>query len=244
MASFLSRLNTRDDGYGGPRERRVRLPLEVIAEVRARIGRDRVLGARFLADEVIEGGNRVEDATWFGVEFARAGLDFLSLSKGGKFDDAKQPKVGEAAYPYTGQSGYECMPTVISDEAGPFARNVPLIAEVRRRVREAGFETPVVTAGGISTFEQAEGILARGEADIIGSARQSLADPDWFLKVRLGRGAEVRRCEFTNYCEALDQRHKQVTCKLWDRVSLDEPDIKLDASGRRRLVAPRWNRNG
>lgn len=244
MASFLSRLNTRDDGYGGPRENRVRLPLEVIAAVRARVGKDKVVGVRFLADEVIEGGNRVEDATWFGVEFARAGLDFLSLSKGGKFDDAKQPKVGEAAYPYTGQSGYECMPTVISDQAGPFARNVPLIAEVRRKVREAGFTTPVVTAGGISNFEQAEGILERGEADIIGSARQSLADPDWFLKARLGHGSEVRRCEFTNYCEALDQRHKQVTCKLWDRVALDEPDVRLDATGRRRLVAPRWTPNG
>jgi dimethylglycine catabolism A len=50
----------------------------------------------------------------------------------------------------------------------------------------------------------------------------------------------VRRCEFTNYCEALDQKHKQVTCKLWDRVDLDEPDVKLDVQGRRRLVAPAW----
>ena len=36
---------------------------------------------------------------YFGCEFARAGMDFLSLSRGGKFDDAKQPKVGDAAYP-------------------------------------------------------------------------------------------------------------------------------------------------
>jgi 2,4-dienoyl-CoA reductase-like NADH-dependent reductase (Old Yellow Enzyme family) len=111
---------------------------------------------------------------------------------------------------------------------------------VRRAVRAAGFEVPVVVAGGICSFEQAEGILARGEADIVAAARQTLADPDWFLKVRLGRGDEVRRCEFTNYCEALDQRHKQVTCKLWDRVGLDEPDVKLDPTGRRRLVAPTW----
>ena len=33
----------------------------------------------------------------------------------------------------------------------------------------------------------------------------------------------MRRCTYTNYCEALDQSHKQVTCKLWDRVGLDEP---------------------
>ena len=74
-----------------------------------------------------------------------------------------------------------------------------------------------MTSGGISTFDQAEGILARGEADVVAAARQTLADPDWFRKVRLGHGDLVRRCEFTNYCEGLDQRHKQVTCKLWDR---------------------------
>jgi 2,4-dienoyl-CoA reductase-like NADH-dependent reductase (Old Yellow Enzyme family) len=243
MASFLSALNTREDGYGGPREARVRLPLEVIAQVRRRVGEDRVVGARFLSDEVIEGGNRVKDAAYFGVEFARAGLDFLSLSKGGKFDDAQQPKVGEAAYPYTGQSGYECMPTVYSDEQGPFGRNVALSAEVKQAVNAAGFSTPVVTAGGICSFEQAEGILERGEADVVAAARQTLADPDWFEKVRLGRGAEVRRCEFTNYCEALDQRHKQVTCKLWDHLALDEPDVPLDSSGRRRLLAPAWRRD-
>ena len=56
-------------------------------------------GPRFLADEVIEGGNNVDDAAFFAVEFAKAGMDFLSLSRGGKFDDAKQPKVGAAAYP-------------------------------------------------------------------------------------------------------------------------------------------------
>jgi 2,4-dienoyl-CoA reductase-like NADH-dependent reductase (Old Yellow Enzyme family) len=240
MASFLSAKNTRDDGYGGPRENRVRLPLEVIAAVRARVG-SRCVGARFLSDEVIEGGSGLDDSVYFAVEFARAGLDYLSLSKGGKFDDAAQPKVGEAAYPYTGPSGYECMPSYISDERGPFGRNVPLAAEVRRAVRAAGLTTPIVVAGGIYSFAQAEQILASGDADIVAAARQTLADPDWFLKIRLGRGDEVRRCEFTNYCEALDQRHKQVTCKLWDRVALDEPDVKLDPSGRRRLVAPKWS---
>ena len=138
MASFLSALNTRDDGYGGPREQRVRLPLEVVAAVRERVAGRGVVGCRYLGDDVIEGGNRVDDAAWFGVELARAGLDFLSISKGGKFEDAKQPKVGWASYPYTGQSGYECMPTIYSDARGPFARNVALAATIRAAVRGAG----------------------------------------------------------------------------------------------------------
>jgi dimethylglycine catabolism A len=240
MSSFLSRLNTRDDGYGGSREHRVRLPLEVLRAVRARVGSDYVVGIRYLGDDVVAGGSDVADAAWFGVRFAEAGVDYLSVSKGGRFEDAKQPRVGEAVYPYTGRSGYECMPTVISDERGPFGRNVPLAARVRGAMREAGLHTPVVTSGGIGTFEQAEAVLERGEADFVGAARQSLADPDWFRKIRLGYGHLVRRCEFTNYCEGLDQQHKQVTCKLWDRVELDAPGVRLARDGKRRLAPPSW----
>ncbi len=241
MASFLSRLNTRADGYGGALEDRVRLPLEVLAAVRKSVGDAYVVGIRYLGDEVVEGGGRVDDATWFGVRFAGAGVDYLSISKGGRFEDARQPKIGETVYPYTGESGHECMPTVLSDVRGPFGRNVPLAAAIRRAVRDAGHETPVVTSGGISTFEQAEGILERGDADCVAAARQTLADPDWFRKIRAGFGHLVRRCEFTNYCEGLDQRHKQVTCKLWDRkFEPGDAAVPLASDGKRRLTPPSW----
>src|SRR2546430_5038351 len=238
MADFLSAVNDRKDGYGGQRENRVRLPLEVYAAVRKTVADDYVVGVRFLGDEVISGGNRIDDAVYFGVEFAKAGFDYLSISKGGKFEDAEQPKVGQAVYPYTGQSGYECMPTTLSDVRGPFGRAVPLIAQIKHRVNLAGFTTPIVATGGITTFDQAEQILQRGDADIIGMARQALADPDWFRKVKLGSGDQVRRCTYTNYCEALDQAHRQVTCKLWDRKELDEPNVSMASDGRRRLLAP------
>ena len=240
MAGFLSAQNDRTDGYGGSRENRVRLPLEVYREVRNRVGDDYVVGVRFLADEVIAGGSRVEDAIYYAKEFAAAGFDFLSLSKGGKFEDAQEPKVGQAVYPYTGQSGYECMPTVLSDATGPFGRSVPLVAAIKKAVNDAGFAPPIVATGGISTFEQAEEILRLGQADIVGMARQALADPDWFVKVKLGRGDEVRRCTYTNYCEALDQAHRPVTCKLWDRLDLEEEGIATVDEGRRRLEPPHW----
>jgi len=240
MASFLSAINDRDDGYGGAKENRARLPLEVFARVRREVGADYCVGCRFLSDECIEGGNNVEDACYFGAEFARAGMDFLSLSRGGKFEDAQQPQVGGAAYPYTGKSGYECMPGYISDQRGPFGRNIQPCARIRQAVRAAGCTTPVVVVGGIHGFQQAEGILQREEADIIGAARQSLADPDWFLKIRRGQGDQVRVCEYTNYCEGLDQKHKQVTCQLWDRLDKDAVGVKKSIDGRRRLTAPMW----
>jgi 2,4-dienoyl-CoA reductase-like NADH-dependent reductase (Old Yellow Enzyme family) len=242
MASFLSKLNTRDDGYGGARENRVKLPLEVFAAVRQAVGRDFVVGCRYLSEDCIEGGNDLADTPYFGAEFAKAGMDFLSLSRGGKFEDALQPKVGEAAYPYTGPSGYECMPQYYSDKKGPFGRNVEPANAIRAAVRAAGCTTPVVAVGGMHGFDQAEAVLREGKADIVGFARQALADPDWFEKVRLGRGAEAIVCEYTNYCEALDQKHEIVTCKLWDRKNMDEPGIAKPPDGKRRLTAPRWVR--
>jgi len=240
MASFLSALNTRTDGYGGTREGRVRLPLEVFAAVREQVGERFVCGCRMLTEDCIAGGSELADTRYFAERFAAAGMDFISLSRGGKFEDAKEPKVGQAVYPYTGKSGYECMPAYLSDERGPFGRNVEPGAAIRAAVRSAGFDTPVVTAGGIHSFEQAEGILAAGEADVIALARQSLADPDWFAKVKSGRGDEVRLCEYTNYCEGLDTKHKMVTCQLWDRVGLDEAAVRLTPDGKRRTTAPRW----
>ena len=132
MASFLSATNVRDDGWGGSREARVRLPLAVYAAVRAEVGAGWAVGCRFLAEECIDGGTGLDDSRWTAVQFARAGMDFLSTSRGGKFDDAKQPGIGQAAYPYTGRSGYECMPAYLSDARGPFGRNREATASIRR----------------------------------------------------------------------------------------------------------------
>lgn len=238
MASFLSALNTRTDGYGGSRENRVRLPLEVFAQVRAAVGDDYVVGCRYLSEDCIADGSDVDDAIHFGVAFARAGMDFLSLSRGGKFEDARQPAIGAAAYPYTGPSGYECMPAHVSDEHGPFGRNFEPSARIRRAIHAARLSTPVVVTGGVHGFAQAEALLASGGADVVGFARTSLADPDWFVKVRSGYGNTVAVCTYANYCEALDERHEEVTCQLWDRTALDEPGIRKTKDGKRRLTPP------
>ena len=240
MASFLSATNKRSDGYGGSREARVRLPLEVYQQVRQAVGTDFAVGCRFLTEECIEGGTTLDDSRWYATEFARAGMDFVSTSRGGKFDDAKQPGIGQAAYPYTGRSGYECMPQYLSDAQGPFGRNRQASADIRQTLRQAGLNTPVVSTGGVHNFEMAESMLAAQDCDVVGTARQSLADPDWALKTWLGMGDQVRLCEYTNYCEGLDQKHKQVTCQLWDRLDLDEPGVRMSLDGKRRLIAPPW----
>ena len=231
MASFLSVTNRRTDSYGGSFENRMRLPLEVVRAVREESGADFILGCRFLGSEDIladdgrVGGNTLEDAQRIAVELARAGLDVLSVSRGGKFEDAKQPPVGEAMYPYTGHSGSKCIPRSRQD---PVAVNAYLADGIRRAVREAGFTTP---AGKIHAFEQAEAILREGRADLVGMARALLADPDLPRKWLSGAEADARECVFCPYCEDEDQRHRVVTCTLWPKDPRDH---------RRRLIPGLW----
>jgi 2,4-dienoyl-CoA reductase-like NADH-dependent reductase (Old Yellow Enzyme family) len=234
LASFLSATNARADEYGGSFDNRLRLPRAVIAAVRDAVGHDFLVGCRFLGSEDILGddgrihGTTLDEACLIGVELARAGLDFLSVSRGGKFDDAKQPPVGEAAYPYTGHSGHACIPRRKSDPPGV---NTFLAAGIRAAVRAAGFDVPVVTAGKIHAFEQAEGILRAGQADLIGMARALLADPDVPRKWRDGRDADARACVFCPFCEQEDQRHRVVTCTLWPKDPADH---------RKRLTPAVW----
>lgn len=234
LASFLSVTNERRDRYGGSLANRMRLPLEVLAAVREEVGRDFLVGCRYLGSEDILseesriGGNTLQDGTAIGVELARAGCDFLSISRGGKFDDAKQPRVGEAAYPYTGHSGQKCIPRSRQD---PFGVNTYLASAIRAALRGEGYATPVITTGKIHTFEQAEGILQEGKADVVGMARALLADPDLPRKWLAGADRGVRACVFCPYCEDEDQHHRVVTCCLWP---------KDPANSRRHLTPAVW----
>lgn len=220
LASFLSVTNGRRDDYGGSFENRLRLPLEVIEAVRGAVGRGFLVGCRYLGSEDILGaegrieGNDLPEAKRIGIALARAGLDFLSISRGGKFDDARQPKVGEAAYPYTGHSGHACIPRRKDD---PPAVNAFLAEGIRAAVRAAGLSTPVVTAGKIATRAAAEAILREGRADLVGMARALLADPDLPRKWQAGREDAVRTCVFCPFCEEEDERHRVVTCTLWPK---------------------------
>jgi 2,4-dienoyl-CoA reductase-like NADH-dependent reductase (Old Yellow Enzyme family) len=241
MASFLSLTNARSDAYGGSFANRLRLPLEVIAAVREEVGREFLVGCRYLGSEDILGedgvlrGNDLAEACRIGVELARAGLDFLSISRGGKFEDAKQPPVGEAMYPYTGHSGHRCIPRAKGE---PPAVNVYLADGIRRAVRAAGFTTPVIASGRIHTFDQAEGVLRERRADLVGMARALLADPDLPRKWLAGADAEARACVFCPFCEEEDQRHRVVTCTLWPKDgrgprSRRTPDVWRPVAARR-----------
>ncbi len=212
LSSFLSRLNPRRDAYGGTLENRMRLPLRVIDRVRAVVGADFPVGVRFVGEECIRNGYTVVDAAPIAARFAKAGVDYVSLSAGGKFEDARHVP-GEPLYPYTGYSGDRCMPGANY----PDGANLHIPEAVRAAVRAAGHDTPIVAAGKIGTQELAEQVLRDGKGDLVGMARALLADPDIPRKWREGRDDTVVRCVYGNVCKALDENFKRVVCTLWPK---------------------------
>ena len=206
-------------------------------------GPDYVVGFRYLGDDVIEPAAAASTTPRGSARASPRRASTISrVSKGGRSRTRSSPRSARRCTRTRAESGYECMPTVLSDERGPFGRNVPLAAAIRRAVREAGAETPGRhQRRHLRPSSRPRASCAAARPTSSARPARRLADPDWFRKIRLGRGDLVRRCEFTNYCEGLDQRHKQVTCKLWDREFVPgDPTVAVTIDGKRRLNAPPW----
>lgn len=234
LSSFLSRHNKRRDDRGGKTlETRLAMFGEVMAEVRSKVGHDWPVGVRFLADEMIKDGYTIEDSKKIALRMAQLGVDYISLSVGGKFEDAIH-REGQPLYPYTGYSGDRCMP----GNQYPPMPHVHYSAEIKKYINGLGFQVPVFAVGKISDPADAERLLAEGKADMIGMARQLLADPHWPAKLAAGRQDQIVHCIYCNVCKQLDENFKEVTCFLWPKgarqAPLDEPERQ----------APQWGPDG
>ncbi|WP_043337630.1 NADH:flavin oxidoreductase/NADH oxidase [Belnapia moabensis] len=160
---FLSPFsNLRNDEYGGSEQGRMRFCLEVVEAVRAVWPADKPLFLRLSVED---------DAGWDVAQSARLaalakplGVDVVDCSSGGM---RGAPVVGTGPITY----GYQ----------------VPYAERLRR---EAGIATMAV--GLIVHADQAEGILQRGEADLVALARELLYNPNWPMDAAQKLGADPR----------------------------------------------------
>ena len=84
LHEFLSPLsNQRDDEYGGSFDNRVRLVLEVVREVRARVAAGVPLVVRLSATDWVEGGWSDDDTVRLAALLREAGVDLVDTSTGG-----------------------------------------------------------------------------------------------------------------------------------------------------------------
>ncbi|MFH1136947.1 MAG: NADH:flavin oxidoreductase [Pseudomonadota bacterium] len=194
LSQFLSsRTNHRADSYGGSLDSRMRFPLEVIAAVRAAVGPEYPVGYRFLADELLPDGLKVEETLVFARRLASAGLAYLSVMAG-THDSFHTP------------------------ENAALERNEAYMASYAGAVKKAVGALPVITAGRIQHPETAERVIGEGQADLIGLARVLLADPLWPRKALGQVPGPITACQPTcSLCYKRAGALKPVFCSQWTR---------------------------
>ena len=170
VRGFLSgATNHRTDGYGGPLEHRARFLLEVLAAVRAEIGRDMALGVRLCGDELLPGGITIDQAVAVAKMVEDSGhADYINTSIGVATSSLYMIEASMTVPP-----GYSLF--------------IP--SAIREAVR-----LPVAGVGRFKDPVQAEHALAAGHADLIGVVRGQIADPDFAAKARAGRAEDIRLC--------------------------------------------------
>src|SRR6185436_20064818 len=183
--------NERLDDYGGSLENRMRFAVEVLSEIRRRVGGDFVVGARISGDEFTRGGLRAADMAEIAQRLAVSGLiDFLSIIGGGAHT-------------------YELQAAAVPNMSYATGVYVPLAAAIK----QASPQTPIFHASRIVDPVHADRTVGAGHVDVVGMTRALIADPDLPRKAREGRLDDIRTCVGANEgCIDRIYQGKAVSC--------------------------------
>ncbi|MCG6901446.1 MAG: NADPH-dependent 2,4-dienoyl-CoA reductase [Rhodobacter sp.] len=163
---LVTHTNKRTDRWGGSYENRMRLPLEVVARVRAAVGNDFIVIYRLSMIDLIPDGSTWDEVVTLAREIEKAGASIINTGIG--WHEARIPTI---------------------------ATSVPRAAfawVTQKLMGQVGI--PVITSNRINTPEVAEDVLARGCADMVSMARPFLADSQFVAKAQRGEAALIAPC--------------------------------------------------
>ncbi len=178
MDQFMSPLTNRLAApYGGSFQNRARFAMDVLQACRQRVGPDFLLGVRYTADEVEQGGISADEGIEIAHKFKASGLvDFVNIIRGRIHTDTAMsdviPLQGAAAAPHL-------------DFAGRIRAEVGL---------------PTFHAARIPDVATARHAVASGKLDMVGMTRAHMADPHIVQKIIEGREHDIRPCVGATYC--------------------------------------------
>ncbi|PRD39733.1 UNVERIFIED_CONTAM: fadH [Trichonephila clavipes] len=164
---FLTeRGNEREDEWGGSFANRMRFPVELVRRMRAAVGPDFIIVYRLSMLDLVPDGQTFDEVILLARALEQAGVTILNTGIG--WHEAQIPTIAtpvpRAAYTW-----------------------------VTRKVREA-VSIPVAASNRINMPDDAERVIASGDADLVSMARPLLADPDWVNKTAEGRVKEINTC--------------------------------------------------
>jgi len=183
---FISKFsNIREDTYGGDTTRRARFAVDVVKEVRRRVGEDFPISFKISAQEFVPGGLDVEESIEILELLVAAGIDIVQVSAG---NDATPEWI--------------CQP-MFMDKA--------CLADSAARIKRS-LRIPVMTVGRINDPLVADAIIRDGKADLVCIGRGLLADPEMPKKAQQGKLDDIRICIACNTCMESIFRKGRVEC--------------------------------
>ncbi|MDB5961718.1 MAG: fadH [Massilia sp.] len=167
LNQFLcARTNTRSDGWGGGIDQRMRLAVDIVKRIRAKVGREFIIMYRHSLLDLVEGGNTWDEVVAVAKALEAAGVTILNSGYG--WHEAR-------------------IPTIVTSV--PRAAFASLAGRLRQHVG-----IPVVASNRINMPADADALLAGGECDLVSMARPFLADADFVNKAAAGRADEINTC--------------------------------------------------
>jgi 2,4-dienoyl-CoA reductase-like NADH-dependent reductase (Old Yellow Enzyme family)/thioredoxin reductase len=183
---FLSRYsNIREDGYGGDIAGRTRFALDIIAEIRNRLGSSFPISFKISAQEFVPDGLTVEESIDILKLLVTAGIDAVQVSAG---NDSTPEWI--------------CQPMFMQKAC---------LAESAAAIKKA-LQIPVLAVGRINDPWTADNIIAKGMADLVCIGRGLMADPEMPIKAQEGRFDEIRTCIACNTCMQSIYRKGRLEC--------------------------------
>ena len=196
LGGFLTPLyNKRTDEYGGDINGRLRLTLEVIAEIRKTCSRDFLIDVRISGDEYSDGGLTLNDMIYVSKQLEKAGVDFIHVSGGNTIKrGSSMPAPGTSPAPHAHAS-----------------------EEIRRHLH-----IPVSTVARINEPWIAEELIANGKTDICMIGRPNLCDSEFANKAMAGTPEDIRPCIGCGRCLTGIMFGKPIACTVNPSVQSNE----------------------
>jgi len=179
---LCKRTNKRTDEWGGAFENRMRLPVEIVRDIRAAVGEDFIIIYRLSMMDLVEDGSSWDEVVQLGTAIEAAGATLINTGIG--WHEARIPTIVTSV-----------PPAAFTNVTAKFKRHVSI---------------PVITTNRINTPELAEQVLAEGDADMVSMARPFLADADFINKAIAGKANEINTCIACNQA-CLDHVFSQKT---------------------------------
>jgi 2,4-dienoyl-CoA reductase (NADPH2) len=210
LNQFLcARTNRRNDRWGGTIDNRMRLPLDIVTQVRAAVGTEFIIMYRHSLLDLVEGGNTWDDVVTVAKALEQAGVNIINTGIG--WHEAR-------------------VPTIVTSV--PRAAFRSLAGRLRKEIT-----IPVVASNRINMPDEAEDIIAGGDADMVSMARPFLADPDFVNKAASGRADEINTCIACNQA-CLDHTfaNKRASCLVNPRAGHETELVYIKTTQPRRIA--------